>query len=192
VTVVTSNAPGVRVSVIGTPGCGKTATAAVLADRIGAPHIELDALFWGPDWTPVPLEEFSRQVTELIGGPRWVCDGNYSSVRSIVWSRADTVVWLDYPLGVIMRQLLKRTVSRSLRREELWQGNRESFRKAFLSRDSILLYGLRTYRRRKRKYPSLLEREENAHLAAIRLRSPSATREWLEDLAQSSVGGQGE
>ncbi len=82
------------------------------------------------------------------------------------------MVWLDYRFGRVFLQLLRRTVRRSLRREELWSGNRESLRKALLSRDSILLWAIRTHARRKREYPELLARPEHAHLTVVRLRSP--------------------
>lgn len=174
---------GRRVSVVGTTGSGKTATARQLAGHLGVPHVELDALQWGPDWTPAGEHVFRERVIEAARGDAWVIDGNYSRVRNIVWSRAQTVVWLDYGFLVVMWQLAGRTVRRVIKREELWQGNRETFRKSFLSRDSILLWALQTYRRRRRDYPALLRRPEYAHLAAVRLRSPSATREWLRNFA---------
>ncbi|HEU68464.1 MAG TPA: hypothetical protein ENN53_04520 [Candidatus Acetothermia bacterium] len=82
----------------------------------------------------------------------------------------------------VFGQLLRRTVRRSLRREELWSGNRESLRMAFFSRDSILRWAIRTYPPRKREYPKLLAQLEHAHLAVIRLRSPTETRRWLDGL----------
>ncbi len=103
-------------------------------------------------------------------------DGNYSRVRDIIWDRADTVVWLDFPLVVIMGRLLWRTLSRIVTREDLWHGNRESARMTFCSRDSILLWALTTYRRRRRGYHALFTQPVHAHLCIIHLRSPQATR----------------
>jgi hypothetical protein len=118
----------------------------------------------------------------VLSGSRWVVDGNYGKVRDIVWSRADTIVWLDYTLPVIMRRLVWRTIRRVVTREELWSGNREGVRGALFSRDSILLWALRTFRRRRREYPVLLASPEYAHLAVVRLRSPRAADEWLSNL----------
>ena len=56
-----------RIVVVGTCGSGKTTLAAELAKRIEAPHVELDALHWGPHWTPVETEIFRRN-TELDTG----------------------------------------------------------------------------------------------------------------------------
>jgi adenylate kinase family enzyme len=69
----------------------------------------------------------------------WVVDGNYGSFRDSVWGRADTVVWLNYPLPVVQLQLIKRTMTRLLRKKVLWNGNIEDWREYFLSRESIFL-----------------------------------------------------
>jgi adenylate kinase family enzyme len=128
------------------------------------------------------MEEFRERVAEVLGGPAWVTDGNYSRVRDIVWGRADTVVWLDYALAVIMARVIWRTLRRTLTQEELWNENRETLRTAVFARDSIVLWALTTYRRRRREYPALLNQPEHAHLKVIRLPSPRAARRWLEGL----------
>ncbi len=176
--------PGQRISVVGTSGSGKTTVGRAIADRLGIPFVELDALAWLPGWTNRSLAELRELVEERTRGPAWVVDGNYSKVRDIVWGRADTVVWLDYPFRRVFGQLLRRTLRRALRREELWNGNRESLRMSFFSRESILLWAIRTYPRRKREYPELLARPEHAHLRVIRLRSPAETRRWLDGLTE--------
>lgn len=178
------SAPGQRISVVGTSGSGKTTVGRGIADRMGIPFVELDALAWLPGWTNRPLVELRRLVDERTCGPKWVMDGNYSKVRDLVWSKADTVVWLDYPFWRVFAQLWRRTLRRSFRREELWNGNRESLRMSFFSRDSILLWAIRTYPRRRRQYPELLARPEHAHLTVIRLRSPAETRRWLDGLTE--------
>jgi len=173
---------GPRISVVGTSGSGKTTVAGQIAQRLGIPHVELDALHWESNWTEAPLEVFRTRVVQALSGETWAVDGNYGKVRDIVWGRADTVVWLDYTLAVILWQLLRRTVQRSLTQEELWSGNRETLSKALFSRESILLWALKTYRRRKKEYPALLGRPEHAHLKLVHLRSPRETREWLSTL----------
>nr|PZN42470.1 MAG: adenylate kinase [Bacillota bacterium] len=176
--------PGRRIVVIGTTGSGKTTLARRLAAVLDYPHVELDALHWQPHWRPAPVEVFRQRVREVTSAPCWVVDGNYSQVREILWPAADTVVWLDYPLSVILGRLLRRTARRVLLREELWNGNREDFLRSFLSRDSILLWALRSYRRRRREYPALLARPEYRHLRAIRLRSPREAEAWLQTVGE--------
>ena len=173
-----------RVVVIGSGGSGKTTMAGALARRLGVPHVELDGLYWGPGWkgagdSPQGEAKFRRQVEEATAGEGWVTDGNYGSVRDMLWARADTIVWLDYPLWFVLGRLLRRTVRRALTREELWGTNRESFRLSFLSRDSILLFVLKTHGRRRKQFAEILARGEMGHATVVRLRSPAAADEWL-------------
>ncbi|HYP40977.1 MAG TPA: AAA family ATPase [Chloroflexia bacterium] len=171
-----------RIAVVGTTGSGKTTMARDVAARLGVPHVELDALHWGPNWTEASREVFRERTTQALSGDAWTVDGNYSKVRDIVWSRADTVVWLDYALPVIMWRLVRRTFRRVTTREELWGGNRETIKSALFEKDAILWWALRTYRRRRREYPVLLSAPENAHLAVVHLCSPRDARQWLRDL----------
>jgi adenylate kinase family enzyme len=175
-----------RIAVVGTSGSGKTTMAQKIARRLGVPHVELDALHWGPNWTPTSRELFRERVEQALSGVAWTTDGNYSAVRDIVWGRADTVVWLDYALPLIMWRVLTRTIRRSVTREELWNENRENLRQSFLSRDSIILWALRTYRRRRREYPILFRQLEYVHLRIVHLRSPRAARQWLNTLSLMS------
>ena len=131
--------PGRRINVVGTTGSGKTTAAREIAERLCVPYIELDALFWKPEWGQTPDEEFLPAVDEATRGAQWVLDGNYSRTRSIVWPRANTIVWLDYSFPRVFARLLWRTIRRSITREELWVGCRERLRISFLSRDSILI-----------------------------------------------------
>jgi adenylate kinase family enzyme len=111
-----------------------------------------------------------------------VVDGNYHAVRDIVWQRGDTIIWLDYPLPLILWRLFKRGIWRASTGTELWNGNRETFRSLFLSRDSLFIWALKTYRRRRREYPELFARPEHAHLQVVRFRSPREARHWLARL----------
>ena len=176
---------GRRIAVIGTTGSGKTTLARALSQRLHIPHVELDSLYWEPDWGEATLPVFRERVREALQGAAWVVDGNYSKVRDITFGLADTVVWLDYGLPVMLWRLLRRTLRRILWREELWQGNRETWRGAFWGRDSLFWWLLTTYRRRRREYSVLFSQSEYAHLVKVRLRSPGEAKLWLECVARS-------
>ena len=163
-----------RVVIIGTSCSGKTTLARTMAAALAVPHIELDALHWLPEWTPRPLAEFRALTSETVAAERWVLDGNYSKVRDIVWGRATSLIWLNYSFPLIFRRALARTVQRVFWQEELFSGNRESFRQSFLSRDSILWWVVTTYQRRRRDYPLLFKQPDFAHLSVIVLTSPQA------------------
>ena len=131
-----------RIVVIGVTGSGKTTLGRRLARARGVPFVELDALHWGPGWTPASDEAFGRSVDRALAGERWVADGNYSQVRSHVWGRASLVVWLRYPWWRSFARLLRRTFGRIATREELYGGNRETLRAALFDRESILWWSI--------------------------------------------------
>jgi adenylate kinase family enzyme len=161
-----------RVVVIGTSCCGKTTLARRMAEAIGSPHVELDAIHWGPGWTEAPEDEFLAAVRRCTEGPRWVVDGNYSKVQDIVWTRATDAIWLNYPFAVVFGRALVRTLRRVFLRELLYNGNRESFRNAFLSRGSILWWVITTFRRRRRQYRTLFAEDTFPQLSLTELRRP--------------------
>jgi adenylate kinase family enzyme len=167
-----------RVAVVGASGAGKTTFAKALSARLVCPCVELDALHWEPNWRMAELDVFRQRVTDATAGVRWVTDGSYSKVRDVVWTRADTLVWLDYPLAVIFARLFRRTATRLITREELWGGNRERLRDHF-GRDSLFLWTIHQHRRNRVRYPEALAEPAHAHLQLVHLRSPREASRWL-------------
>ena len=167
-----------RINVVGTSCSGKTTLARAIAARLGLPHTELDAVFWGPGWEPVPSDVFRALVADAVRAERWVIDGGYSTVRDLIWERADTVVWLDYPMPLVLGRWARRTVARIRSQEEFWPGtgNRESIGNA-LCRDGLLWWILRTHRGRRRRTRRDLAARPG--LRVVHLRSPAATGRWL-------------
>jgi len=177
-----------RIAIVGTTGCGKSTLAEQLARTLSLPTIELDALYWMPDWQPALPELFRFRVEAATKADGWIIAGNYGQVRDLVWGRADTLIWLDFPLPLILWRLLRRTVWRVVRREDLWNtGNRESARTAFFSRDSILLWALKTYRRNRERFPADIASGDYGALDVHAFRSPAELRRWLHDLAAATV-----
>ncbi len=172
-----------RILVVGTSGCGKTTLAEQLAGKLGLAHIELDALHWEPGWRPATPAVFRQRANTALSCERWVVDGNYSEVRDIILSRADTLVWLDYSLPLIMWRLTWRTFQRVGTGKVLWNSNRERpLRDHFFSRKSIFLWALQTHPLRRQEYTALLANPKHDHLQVVRLGSPRDTRLWLQAL----------
>ena len=171
-----------RILVIGTSGAGKTTMARSIARALGRTHVEFDSYRHGPNWTETPDDEFRAQLSEALGGDVWVADGNYSVARDVVWPRATMLVWLDYPINVVMWRLFWRTMRRGVFRQRLWNGNRENLWQHLFSRQSLFLWVLQTHWRRRRTLPPVMAQPEHAHLEVVRLRSPGAARRWLRTL----------
>jgi adenylate kinase family enzyme len=182
-----------RVSVVGTSGAGKSTFAAALAGVLGVPWLELDSVYHQADWTPLPAAEFRRRVAAVADGPCWVIDGNYSTVRDIVWARADTVIWLDLPKRTVMRRIIWRTLRRVGGRAELWNGNRERWRNIFTldDQESVIAWAWHTHGSRRSRYAAALADPANGHLRFVRLRSPAAVRRFLRGLPADYRGGLG-
>jgi adenylate kinase family enzyme len=177
--VPTSAADLQRVVIIGMSGAGKSTAARRLAAMLDLPHVELDALYWGPAWTSRP--DFRERVQLAVQGDRWVVDGNYGSARDLAWPRATAIVWLNLPFARVFWRVLCRTLRRSWRREVLWSGNRESLARSFFSRDSILWWVLTMYHRRRREVAARRGACASG-VAWIELRTARAVNDWLRAL----------
>ncbi len=168
-----------RVAVVGVTGSGKTYLAQAMAQALGLVYVELDALQWGPNWQPARRDVFRQQAEAALSGGSWVTDGNYSELRDLVWRQAEALVWLDYPLPLVLWRMLKRTFQRVHSRELLWGTNRETWRSAFFSRDSLFFYAISSQKRQRRTYPAALAQPAYAHLVVVHLRQPRQADELL-------------
>jgi adenylate kinase family enzyme len=162
-----------RVAVVGVTGSGKTTFARGLSARLGVPYVELDALHWQPNWTGTDPDQLRARVAQAVERPGWVIEGNYSKVRDLIWPAADTLVWLDYSLALVLCRLVRRTVRRSLAREMLWGTNRERFFPNFIPPNGLFPWLFKTHPQYRREYPLALRRPEYAHLDVVRLRTPA-------------------
>ena len=174
-----------RIAVVGNSGSGKTTLARAIAERIGAEHIELDAIHHQEDWTPIERDEMRAIVGERIEADAWVVDGNYASmVQDLVLERADTVVWLDLPRWVVMPRIIRRTLGRMALRRELWNGNRERFRNLLKTDplDNIILWSWTQAPKYRVKYEQASTDPGNAHLDWVRIKTAQQQRAWLNKL----------
>jgi adenylate kinase family enzyme len=177
---------GRHIVVYGPTGSGKTTVAADIARRLGVPHIELDAIFWLPDWKQKPLEQFRAEVESILNRypDGWVFDGDNRRVRDLILPKVDTVVWLRLPLRATFWWLLKRTLHRILNRDMLWGTNRESWRQSFFSRDSLLLFSLTRGRHTGERAKSIRE-SIPAGTALYELRSTREVKAFIDQLGDN-------
>ncbi|MDA0769481.1 MAG: hypothetical protein BZY79_04945 [SAR202 cluster bacterium Casp-Chloro-G4] len=176
-----------RIVVVGTSGAGKTTLAKFLAGGLGILYLELDALYHGPNWTQTPDDLFREMVKKSLRVEAWVVDGNYHVARDILWSKATTLVWLDYSFHLVFWRVFRRTMLRAILRQELWNGNREKLWRQFFRKDSLLLWVIQTHWKRRESIPVALAQPEYAHLNVLRFKSPRATKRWLAEMISGGL-----
>jgi len=169
-----------RVSVQGVSGSGKSTFARELARRLDVPYLELDSIVHGPNWVDRSAAEVRAAIAPVLAQDAWVMDGRYRTLLGdTVFEHADTVVWLDLPIRVWLRRLTIRTVMRMVRREELWNGNRERLRNLF-ERPNLFQWAWQKHFSDRRDLPEWVARHPN--LTLVRLRSPREVRTFLDGI----------
>jgi len=165
-----------RIAVAGTSGAGKTTLAVRIGELLGIPHVEIDALFHGPSWTP--RETFKAEVEVFSAEPRWVTEWQYDAARELLAERADLLVWLDLSRATVMRRVVSRTLRRRMRRQVLWNGNRESpLRTIFTDPEHIVRWAWRTHSLSAARVAAL--RQQHPDLIVVRLSDAHDVHQWI-------------
>ncbi|MBV2358090.1 adenylate kinase [Streptomyces sp. J2-1] len=170
-----------RALIAGVTGAGKSTLARTLSTRLHLPYHEMDALYYdGPDWTR--NKNFTAQVEAITTHPHWIIDSlGYPEVRDLLWTRADTVIWLDYPMRTVMPRILRRSLHRTLTREPLYGGNRETWH-AWLTKDHPAWWSWTQHTTRHKEIKSRTENPRFAHLTVHHFTHPEHTATWLKQL----------
>ncbi|MHA2287632.1 MAG: adenylate kinase [Promethearchaeota archaeon] len=161
-----------KINVVGSSNIGKTTFCKKLSSILSIPHIEMDALFWGPNWSWPSEEEFFSKLRLALKGSSWILDGNYSRTTPLKWESVTTIIWLDFSFPRALYQAIRRAIKRIITREELWNtGNRETLKSLF-SKDSIVLFAIKSYRRQRIRYQAVIKSDYYSNIQFIRLKSP--------------------
>jgi adenylate kinase family enzyme len=170
-----------RILVVGVTGAGKSTLAHTLSSHLGLPHHEMDALYFnGPNWAV--NDKLTEDVSRLTAEPRWIIDSlGYPEVRDLLWDRADTVIWLDYPKRVIMPRVLRRSIRRTVTREVIFGGNRETWT-GWLSREHPAWWAWSQHGTRRREVERRVRDPRFAPLDTLRFGHPQDTAAWLTSL----------
>ncbi len=174
-----------RIIVVGSSCAGKSTLAQKLSEEFALHYIQLDALSWLPNWVERDNASFLELLAqEVETHDHWVVDGNYSRTHHITWAKADVIVWLNYSYPVVLWRALTRTMRRVYTQEPLFAGNVETLRRSFLSSDSILLWVIKTFHYRRRRYKDIRAKNEYNHLQWIELRRPGQVPWLIQQLAK--------
>lgn len=165
-------------------GAGKTTFARALAERLALPFHEMDALFHGPGWQPIP--SFVADVSEISDGESWVFDSpGYTQVRDLVWARADAAIWLDYSRAVVLRRVVTRSTLLALTGEPVFNGNVERFAD-WVKRDHPVQWSMTRYASFRHEMDARFGDAAHDHIEKVRLRRPAAASWWLDRVQRST------
>lgn len=170
--------------IIGPGGSGKSTLAGRLGQQLGLPVIHLDQLYFGPNWTPAPREEWHRIHSELVSRGSWIMDGNLNQGGTLDGRirAADTIVFLDMPRLLCVWRVLKRYLqNRGRTRPDMAQGCPERLNWEF----ARWIWSAPSRR------PATLRRLSSASpgKTVVHLRSPRQVRSFLRKVARAGVGG---
>lgn len=137
-------------------------------------YIEMDRLYWRADWqgtADAPL--LQKLEAALAASDDWVLDGNYNRTRPVKWRDVDLVIWVDHGFARTLWQAVRRAFLRAWTQQELWPGtgNRESFRRSFFSRESIIIWTIKTWRSNRARYAADMQDPQYAHIRFVRITS---------------------
>lgn len=163
-----------RVLVIGPCGAGKSTLAFELAQKLGLPLHHMDQLNWRPGWVESSKDEIRQRLADIVATDRWLIDGTYGGTLGERLVRADTVVYLDYPIRLCVTRLLRRIWTyRGRSRPDMTDDCPERFDLGFL------FYLIRWNSGPRIRMEAKLTGHEDK---VIRLRSPVALSDWLARL----------
>ena len=167
-----------RVIIIGCGGAGKSTLARKLGERTGLPVIHLDQIWWAPgNWQHLEREEFDRLLLAETEKPRWILDGNFNRTLEMRLEKCDTVIYLDYPRLVCLKNWLGRVIKNwGHARADMAEGCNEWF-------DPDMAKWIWQFNRKNRKrYHELLNSLEGKQ--TIILKSRRQTERFLNSLGR--------
>lgn len=170
-----------RILLLGKSGSGKSTLAKKLSALLNIEHVEIDMIFWRPNWTKTPKDEMRVQVDAKVRPDgEWIVDGNYRYLADITWQRSDLIIWLDYPMLFVLWRLFLRSVWRILTRQKVCGDNYESGAALFWPtyEYNILLCCLGESRKHQNDYPKFMK--EYGQDKVMIFKKEEECEAWLE------------
>ena len=163
-----------RVLIIGPCGAGKSALSSALGARLGLPVFHMDKLYWKPGWVGCDRSDLQAMLHGICTTDRWLIDGHYGGTLGERLKRADTVVYLDFPIRLCLWRVLRRIATWHGRpRPDMTEGCPERLDLGFI------LYLLRWNRGPRQRTEESLRAFKGT---LIRIRQPADLALWMGSL----------
>jgi adenylate kinase family enzyme len=175
-----------KIVIVGSSSSGKTTLGRQLSKILGQPHQELDFFNWEENWTEANHEVFRQRVDEFTSKTKWITDGNYGRVQDLTINRATLVIWLDYSLPLILSRFFRRSIRRSITKEELWNGNRETLKNSMWGKESLLAWILQVYPKNIARYEEMITDNDSSKRKFLRFKTPRETKDFVQKLEKLS------
>lgn len=162
--------------IIGQPGSGKSTLARKLGKLTGLPVMHIDQIHWMSGWVERPNEEKTKLIANVHAQESWIFEGGHSRSYPERIARADTCIWLDFPLGIRLWRVIKRIFRYyGTERPDLPEGCPEQFNWEFL-------VWIISTRQKNRIAPLAIIDDPPPHLTAHHLRNAKEVQEFLVDV----------
>jgi len=172
---------GRRILIYGSSCSGKSTLGQELADHLGVPFVELDAINWLPGWVGLDKtdpDELVLRFNAATSGEGWVAAGSYTRyAQASFWPRLDSLVFLDLPRWLLIVRVIRRSWVRWRTKELLWGTNTESFWKQLAfwrGEDSLIWWIWNNFDKRRMQ---VSETEGDPRWRHIRIIRVNGTRE---------------
>lgn len=175
-----------RIFIVGSSASGKTTLAKQLGEIFNLPVYDLDQYYWLPAWQTVAFATFQTRVNAILAEELWIISGNYPEVQSLILAKADMLIWLDYSFFRCLYQGFRRSILRAFSHELCCNGNQETLKQIFFSRNSLPLWIVKSYWRYKKLYGKIFADKTSRVQESLRFTSPEKLHQWLENLSYTT------
>ncbi len=146
-----------KFTVVGSSCAGKTTVSKVIAEKLDIEYIGIDYISWLPNWVTIPEEDLRRIINETTSANSWVIDGNYSRFHDLTLNRSEAIIWLNYSFMRVFSRSLYRTIKHVITQEEIFPGCKGYFFRSFCTKDSIIWYVIKTWKKKRNKYRKIFD-----------------------------------
>lgn len=97
-----------KILIVGCGGAGKSTLAAAMGKRFALPVVNLDKLWWLPNWKTRSENEFDDMLQAELCKSYWIIEGNFVRTFGRRLGYADLCIFLDYPTELCLQSVYSR------------------------------------------------------------------------------------